>query len=107
MDFMEKLQQSLSRGVSTSRELFGKAKDKARDLGEKGLLHLELQQLERQTEGLVGQLGARVYEELVTKGGMGVSLETQGIKHLVDEIGRVKGQIEEREEALRRLGKGE
>jgi len=104
MDFMEKLQQSLSRGLSTSRELYGKAKEKAKDLGEKGLLRLELQQLERQTEGLAGQLGLKVYEALAAKGAKSVTLETEGIKSLIDEIGRVKGQIEEREEALKSPG---
>ena len=104
MDFMEKLQQSLSRGLSTSRELYAKAKEKAKDLGEKGLLRLELQQLERQVEGLAGQLGLKVYEELAARGAESVTLAAEGIRPLINEIGRVKGEIEEREEALKRLG---
>ena len=104
MDFMEKLQQSLSRGLSTSRELYGKAKEKAKDLGEKGLLRLELQQLERQVEGLAGQLGLKVFEQLAARNAERVTLADEGIRPLINEIGRVKGEIEEREEALKRLG---
>lgn len=103
MDFMERLQQGFAKGLSSSRDLYGKAKGKAKELGEKGLLHLELQQLERQVEELVGQLGAKAYEHLTKGGAGGVTLETEGVKGIVNEINRVRGEIEEREEALRNL----
>ena len=104
MDFMGRLQKSLAQGIGASRELYGKAKVKAKDLGEKGLLHFEIAQLEKQAEGLVGQLGARVFETLSKNESAVVDRATPGISELLNEIKRVNGEIEEKEANLRRLG---
>ncbi len=104
MDFVGKLQKSLSQGLASSRELYGKAKERAKDLGEKGLLRYELMQLQKEAESLLGELGGRVYDALARKGQSGVSLATPGIKETVAEIERIHDQIEKKEADLKTVG---
>jgi hypothetical protein len=103
MDFMEKVQNTLSQGLETSRELFGKAREKAKDLGEKGVLRFEVLQLERQAAELMGKLGTRVFEVLVFQKQNTVSVKTDGVKELIQEIERVKTQIEQKEAQLKKM----
>jgi len=104
MDFMEKVQNTLSQGLETSRDLFGKAREKAKGLGEKGVYRFEILQLERQAAELMGKLGTRVFEVLVFQKQNTVSTKTEGIKELIQEIERVKTQIEQKEALLKKMG---
>lgn len=104
MDFMQKLQSSLSQGLDSSRELLGKAREKAKDLGEKGVLRFEILQLERQAADLMGKLGARVFDLLNLQKQGTVSAKTEGVKELIQEIDDVKRVIEQKEVALKKLG---
>ena len=58
MSFSEKMKEMLDQGVAASKEFAAKAGAKAQDLGERGVLMLEIKQLENQTEKLIGRLGA-------------------------------------------------
>ena len=104
MDFMEKVQNTLSQGLETSRDLFGKAREKAKDLGEKGVIHFEVLQLERQAAELMGKLGTRVFDVLVVQKQNTVSTKTDGVKELIQEIERVRTQIEQKEALLKKMG---
>jgi len=64
MDLMQKLQEGLNKGLAVSRDLLGKAKDKAQELGEKGVLKVEIMQLEDHAGKLVAKLGPQVFEAL-------------------------------------------
>jgi len=103
MDFMGKMQQNLSKGIATSRELYGKAKEKAKEVGERGLIHLEISQLQQQLEAHLGQLGLRAYELFLKDEAAKLGLASPGVQELVSEITRIKGEIEERKKALKRL----
>ncbi|RKX76035.1 MAG: hypothetical protein DRP87_13085 [Spirochaetes bacterium] len=102
MDFFNRLQEALNQGLETSRELFSKAKDRAKDLGEKGVLRFEIKQLENQAEKLVAQLGSRVYQVLMESGQNTVSKKTSGIKQLLDEIEDIRKRVEEKEKELKK-----
>ena len=99
MDFMQKLQEGLNKGLSVSRDLLGKAKDKAQELGEKGVLKVEIMQLEDQAGKLVGKLGAHVFEAF--SGGKEVLERTEEVSALIKEIEEVKNQIEEKERQIK------
>ncbi|MEW5818097.1 MAG: hypothetical protein AB1798_22240, partial [Spirochaetota bacterium] len=83
MDFMEKMQKTINQGLSASKELFGKAKEKAKDLGEQGVLKFEIMQLENQAEKLIAKLGSRVYEVLAIESQNTITKKTSGIKDLL------------------------
>lgn len=101
MGFWDKMDQLISQGISSSKELLNKAKDKAQELGEKGLLKYEILQLEKQAEKLFAQLGVRVYEKLVSEGQ--ATLSKGAVKELLLDIQDVKARIEKKEEDLRSL----
>lgn len=103
MDFIDKVQGALSQGLEGSRDLFGKAREKAKDLGEKGVIRFEILQLERQAAELMGKLGTRVFEVLVFQKHNTVSAKTEGVRDLIQEIERVKTQIEQREAMLKKM----
>ncbi|HUZ16934.1 MAG TPA: hypothetical protein VMV68_01005 [Spirochaetia bacterium] len=104
MDFIEKVQSTLTQGLESSRELFGKAREKAKDLGEKGVLHFEVMQLERQAADLMGKLGTRVFDVLNVQKQNTVSAKTEGVKELIQEIENVRKLIEQKEAELKSFG---
>jgi hypothetical protein len=98
MGFRERMDEIINQGVSSSRDLLDKAKEKAKDLGERGILKYELLQLEKQAEKLLAKLGGRVYEKLVSKDQATVSREA--VRDLLADLSDLKQRIEEKEELL-------
>lgn len=100
MDFWDRLKNTMEKGLDGSKELFGSLKERTQDLGERGVLRLEIMQLENQAEKLVGKLGARVYESLVSEGAASVDRTTAGVDELISKIDDVRQQIRLKEAAL-------
>jgi peptidoglycan hydrolase CwlO-like protein len=98
MTFSERLEKSLTKGLETSRELFGRAKDRAKDLSEMGILKYEVKQLENQAEKLLGRLGTVVFDLVHTKEATSIDLSDSKVKNLLSEIEDVKTRIEEKED---------
>jgi hypothetical protein len=93
----------IEKGISGTKELLGKAKDKARDLGQKGILTLEIGQLERQAHSELSRLGTQVYDALVSKQQGSVGAEDPEVKKHLDAVQNLKTRIEEKEEDLKKL----
>ena len=104
MAFWERMEKVVDKGVTASRDLWGKAKEKAKDLSEKGILKYEIGQLERQAQSHLALLGTRVYEVFARQDQAMASREAPEIAEVVREIGDIQARVEEKEEALRRLG---
>ena len=103
MSFWDRMEEVVNQGLESSREAIGKAKEKARDLGEKGLLRYEISQIERQAEKKFSQLGAAAYEKLVVKDQATVSREA--VAELLDDIQELKNRLEKLEMDLRQVGR--
>ena len=103
MSFWDRMEEVVNQGLESSREVLGKAKEKARDLGEKGLLRYEITQIERQAEKKFSQLGAAVYERLVLKDQATVSKDA--LSELLDDIRELKNRLEKLESDLKEVGK--
>jgi peptidoglycan hydrolase CwlO-like protein len=101
MGFRDRVQDAINQGLKSSRELFDKAKSKAKDLGEKGVLRIEISQLDNQIEKLFAKLGSSVYRVLVEEEHNTVSRSTPEVKELLDDISDVRGRIEEKEQELK------
>ena len=101
MDWREKLEKGLSQGINQSKTLFGKAGDRARELGEHGVLSLEVRQLENKLQDDMNKLGSRVYEVLKEEQQSTVSARTNGVKELLEEIESNKNMLDEKRAALR------
>uniref|UniRef100_A0A7C3E5Q6 Uncharacterized protein n=1 Tax=Gracilinema caldarium TaxID=215591 RepID=A0A7C3E5Q6_9SPIR len=101
MSFGDRMKEYFGKGLETSRDLMAKAGAKAQDLGEKGVLKLEITQLQGQVQKLLGQLGTEVYTSFTEKGFQSVSSEDPEISALVAQISEVKKSIEKRENELK------
>ncbi len=103
MSFLDKLQDTIDQGLKNSKELFGKAKDKAKDLGEIGVIRFEMKQLESQAEKLIAKLGSKVYEVIVVDEQKTVSASTPGVKEILNAVAGVRAEIEAKEEQLKNI----
>jgi hypothetical protein len=106
MDFLDRLQENMVKGLDASRDLFEKAREKAQDLSEIGVLRFEIRQLENQAEKLFGQLGSKTYEFLHERKEKSLTLSNAEIQPFITEIERVKKKIEEKEEDLKKVQAG-
>ena len=100
MDFWDRMKNALEKGLEGSKDLLVKVRDRTQDLGERGVLRLEILQLENQAEKLVGKLGARCYEALVTERRELIDRETDGVSELIGEIDALHERIREKEAAI-------
>ena len=103
MSFFDRMKKVIGEGFDTTRELLGTAAEKAKDLGEKGVLKYEINRLERDTEKKFAKLGNVVYELLVEKTQATVSKSNSDIKSVLTEITELEKRINEKEEALKQI----
>lgn len=101
MTFGEKMKEFFEKGLETSRDIMAKAGAKAQDLGEKGVLKLEIAQLQNQAQKLLARLGTEVYTAFSEKNAETVSVSDSEIAALVAQITEVKKSIEKREKELK------
>jgi hypothetical protein len=106
MAFSDRLRDLVGQGLAASKDLAAKAGAKAQDLGERGMLVLEIKQLEGQAQKLVSRLGTEVYRIFVEMEGKTASADDPVIKSLLDELASVKMAIEKREQELNERRKG-
>ena len=96
MSFRDRIQQTIGEGLQSSRELFDKARDKAQDLGEMGVLKLEIRQLDNQAEKLFARLGSKVFDLLVDQNAGTVSRATPEVDKLIDELSDIRRRADEK-----------
>ncbi len=105
MDFKEKVQKTVNQGLEASKELLGRAKDKAKDLSDIGVLKYEISQLRKQEEQGYQLLGKEVYSLLVGSGHSTVSRKTPAIKKFLEGVEDITKRIAAKEELLRKYDK--
>ena len=103
MSFWERMQEVINQGIETSKDVLNKAKEKAKDLGEKGILRYDIMRLEKQAEKNILLLGSRVFELIVEKKQESIQKDNEGIKELIDEILDIQVKIDEKEEELKNI----
>ena len=100
MAFSDRMRDLLDQGAQASKDFLNKAGAKAQDLGERGVLTLEIRQMEGQARKLLERLGNNAYRLLAEEGAETLSASDAGIGSLLQEIGSLKGAIEKREREL-------
>lgn len=100
MAFWDKMKRAVKEGLETSKEVLEKAKDKTKELGEKGAMKFEIMQLEKQAEKRFCKMGTHVYEVLVKEGQQTISKGTPEIKKLLEEIEDIEKNIDRKEKEL-------
>lgn len=102
MGIGDKIKDYVDQGLSASKDFVNKAGAKAQDLGEKGVLKLEVMQLQGQAQKLIEKLGTEVYETLVSREQKTISKESPVLRDLLREIAEIKESIAKREEEMRK-----
>jgi capsule polysaccharide export protein KpsE/RkpR len=96
----EKAQDWSEKSYQASKDFLSKAGAKAQDLGERGVLMLEIKQLEGQAQKLLGRLGNTVYNAFEEKGAQSVTPDTPEVGEILAELASVRESIEKREAEL-------
>ncbi|MDR1400347.1 MAG: hypothetical protein LBJ41_10530 [Treponema sp.] len=87
-----------------SKQFMNKAGAKAQDLGERGVLMLDIKQLEGQVKKLTDRLGAETYLSLVEEKVEVITIDSPKIKETLKEINAAKECIEQKKLELQERG---
>jgi len=101
MTFSERMRDLLEQGWTASKELAIKAGAKAQDLGERGILMLEIKQLEGQAQKLLTRMGNEAYIAFTENDLSIIERETIEFKAILDEIAVIKDAIDKKEAELK------
>jgi len=100
MTFIERMKELLDQGVAVSKEFASKAGAKAQDLGERGVLMVEIRQLEGQAQKLIGRLGTEAYQNFTEYDKDTLSRESAPVKTILSEIVSTRETIEKKQAEL-------
>lgn len=100
MAFIDRMREMVDQGVTVSKDFAVKAGAKAQDLGERGVMMIEIRQLENQAQKLIGRLGAETYNAFAERNEETLSVENAAIKTILAEIATAREAIERKEAEL-------
>ena len=101
MTFSDRMRELLDQGVAASKDFAIKAGAKAQNMGERGILMLELKQLEGQAQKLMGRLGNECYQTFVEQNQDSLDKNSPEIQAMLADITRLRDAIEQKETDLR------
>ncbi len=104
MTFADRMRDIVDKGLASSKELAKKAGSKAKELGVKGTLKLEILQLQSHAEKLIGKLGSEVYAALVEGNQASVGRDNPRINGVLKEIESIRASIEAKEKEFGSAG---
>jgi hypothetical protein len=94
------MREMLDQGVAASKDFAAKAGAKAQELGERGVLMLEIKQLEGQAQKAIARLGNEAYKAFADQGRDSLEAEDPVVKAVLSEIAMVRDAIEKKEAEL-------
>lgn len=101
MTFYERMMELLDQGMTASKEFAVKAGAKAQDLGERGILMIEIKQLEAKAQKLLGRLGNEVYQAFTERNQNSVERNAPGIEPIMAELSSLRELLDLKETDLR------
>ena len=101
MTFSERMKEALDQGLAVSKEFAIKAGEKAQDLGERGILMLEIKQLEGQAQKLLTRMGNEAYFAFTEGDQTTIDREDLIFKTILEELAIIKEAIERKEAELK------
>jgi len=106
MTFGERMKDVLEQGWAASKDLAVKAGAKAQDLGERGMLMLEIKQLENNAQKLITRLGNEAYIAFTEHDKNTIDRDAVEIRTILEEIAVVKDAMEKKEAELKSRKQG-
>ncbi|WP_461247653.1 hypothetical protein [Treponema sp. R6D11] len=101
MTFGERMNELMEQGLAASKEFAIKASAKAQDLGERGILLLEIKQLEMQAQKLITRMGNDAYIAFTERDQSTIDREQAEFKITLKDIAAIRDTIEKKEKELR------
>jgi len=101
MTFGERMKELMEQGLAVSKEFAIKAGAKAQDLGERGILMLEIKQLEGQAQKLLTRMGNDAYIAFTERNQDTIARDQIEFKTTLKEIALIKEAIEKKETELK------
>jgi hypothetical protein len=101
------MKEVINQGLETTKGAINVAAEKAKGLGERGVLKYEISKLEKDVEKNFALIGTHVYNLLVLKGNENISKNTEEIKPLLNEVIELEKKITDRETQLEEIKKEE
>ena len=100
MTFSERMKEILDQGVAVSKDFAARAGEKAQELGERGVLMLEIKQLEGQAQRLINRLGNEAYRTFAEQEKKTLSAESAPVKGILTELALIRESIEKKDAEL-------
>ena len=101
MTFSERMKELLDQGLSASKDLAAKAGAKAQDLGERGMLMLDIKQLESQAQKALTRLGNEVYRSFTERDLTAIERDAPEFKAILEELAVIKEALDKKEAELK------
>ena len=101
MTIGDRIGEILDQGIEASKEFAIKTGEKARDLGERGVLAIEIKQLEGRVRELVNRLGKEAYQAFLVRNQDNISRDAPEIAAILADIEKVRDSIDQKETELR------
>ena len=101
MTFSEKMVEMLDQGIAATKDFAIKAGAKAQDLGERGVLMVDIKQLETKAQKLLTRLGNETYAAFSERDQDSISRDAPEITPIIAELARLRNEIEQKEAELR------
>ena len=101
MTFSERMKEVLEQGLAVSKEFAIKAGEKAQDLGERGILILEIKQLESQAQKLLTKMGNEAYICFTENDQETIDRENVAFRTILEQLAAIKDSIEQKETELK------
>ena len=101
MSFSERMKDLLDQGWTASKEFAVKAGAKAQDLGERGMMMLEIKQLESQAQKLLTRMGNEAYIAFVERSQTSIERDAPEFRAILEQIAAVREAIERKETELK------
>jgi hypothetical protein len=91
----------LDQGIAATKDFALRAGAKAQDLGERGVLMVDIKQLEIKAEKLLARLGNETYVAFAEQNQESISRDTPEIAAILAELARIRNEIDQKEMELR------
>ena len=101
MTFSERMKELLDQGVTVTKEFAVKAGAKAQDLGERGVLMVEIKQLESKAQKLLASLGNEIFQAFAERNQKSVKRSDPEIEKIMEDLAALRDAIEQKEADLR------
>jgi len=101
MTFSERMMELLDQGIAATKDFALKAGAMAQDLGERGVLMIDIKQLEMKAQKLLTRLGNETYAAFAERNQESISRDAPEISAIMTEIARLRDAIDQKEAELR------